>query len=143
MQLRLVREIKTPESTIGTLTVETQLSKWTCRTLELPEKDGLPGSCITTGTYSIILAPSPKFLTSKDAWEREEGKSVPHLVNVPNRSNILIHWGNTARDTEGCILVGHGAGTDFIGQSRLTFIQLMAQILKATSNGEQLSITIS
>lgn len=51
-------------------------------------------SCIPTGRYLCKPYSSPKY---KNVWE---------LQNVPNRSKILIHAGNTHLNTEGCILVG-------------------------------------
>ncbi len=37
-------------------------------------------------------------------------KGVYEVCSVPGRTAILIHWGNFEEDTEGCILVGDGAG---------------------------------
>lgn len=55
-------------------------------------------SCIPQGTYNCSLHKSPKH---GDCF----------LVHdVPGRSEILIHKGNTSRDTEGCILVGRNFG---------------------------------
>lgn len=51
---------------------------------------------------------------------------MPLLVDVPGRSEIEIHFGNTPTDSRGCILVGHSAGTDFIGDSRRAFDDLWA-----------------
>ena len=66
-----------------------------CVTLELPWLDNLPfKSCIPEGSYVVDRFFSPKF------------NSVFLLHGVPDRSGILIHSGNTLRDTEGCILVG-------------------------------------
>lgn len=50
------------------------------------------------------------------------------IKNVPNRSAILIHWGNTTKDTEGCVLCGEYftdfSGNPGIANSRLTFEKL-------------------
>lgn len=51
-------------------------------------------SCIPTGRYLCRPYTSTKY---KNVWE---------LQDVPNRSKILIHAGNTHKDTEGCIIVG-------------------------------------
>lgn len=51
-------------------------------------------SCIPTGVYECADFSGAKF---KNVWI---------LKNVPDRSYILIHSGNTADDTHGCILVG-------------------------------------
>src|SRR4051812_16047144 len=63
-------------------------------TLELPKNNGEAGFCITQGLYNCIPHNSPKH---PDTWE---------LLNVPARTSILIHVGNYAQDTLGCILPG-------------------------------------
>ena len=56
-------------------------------------------SCIPLGTYPLKLEYSNKF--KRDLWE---------LKDVPNRSEIKIHSGNTRPETDGCLLIGmkHG-----------------------------------
>jgi hypothetical protein len=83
-------------------------------------------SCIPQGRYTIKLHRSPKFgLCYK-------------VMDVPERSEILIHVGNTNEDTTGCILLGqkYGMISDRLGiiGSRLAvsrFMQLMSGITEA------------
>lgn len=51
-------------------------------------------SCIPAGTYDVEAYSGTKY---KDVWL---------VKNVPNRSAILIHWGNLESNTAGCILIG-------------------------------------
>jgi Family of unknown function (DUF5675) len=139
MKLALQRLVLTANSTCGNLFVNDALQCWT---LEEPFKDGLSGSCITAGTYEVTLGPSPKFQGSSDPWERTQGQCIPHLQGVPNRQFILIHWGNTAKNTEGCILVGHSHSQDFIGQSRAAFTELIEKLKDAVNNGETISLVV-
>jgi hypothetical protein len=111
-------------------------------TLELPVKDGLPGSAIPPGTYPIAMLPSPKFLASEDPWVKTYAGSIPHILDIPNRSNILIHFGNDVADTEGCILVGSGKGIDYITGSRVAFAALWQKLMAAKTASEAISITI-
>jgi hypothetical protein len=68
-------------------------------TLELPDMGNLQGkSCIPEGSYICKPYSSDKF---KDVYE---------ITNVPNRTKILIHSGNTTSDIEGCILIGRNFG---------------------------------
>jgi hypothetical protein len=113
-----------------------------CYTLELPVKDGLPGSAIPPGTYPIAMMPSPKFLSSEDPWVKTYAQNIPHVLDIPNRSNILIHWGNDVADTEGCILVGSGKGTDYVTGSRVAFAALWQQLIAAKNASEAISITV-
>ena len=55
-------------------------------------------SCIPAGSYQVEKFSGKKY---KNVWE---------LKNVPDRSAILIHQGNTIKDTNGCILVGDRFG---------------------------------
>lgn len=69
-------------------------------TLELPDRGNIEKeSCIPEGFYQGISYSSKKF------------KKAFLITNVPNRDNILIHAGNTTKDTTGCILVGLQYGT--------------------------------
>lgn len=64
-------------------------------TLELPWKENQRRiSCIPVGTYKIKKHISPKF--GKCFW----------VLDVPNRSEILIHPANYTRQLLGCIAVG-------------------------------------
>jgi len=67
-------------------------------TLENPLRTGPNDSRIPVGRYECIPYSGTKY------------KNVYLLRDVPGRSAILIHWGNTEKDTEGCILVGLAAG---------------------------------
>ena len=53
---------------------------------------------------------------------------MPLLLNVPGFEGVRIHAGNTAKDTEGCILVGMTKSDDFIGGSKMAFETLMQRI---------------
>lgn len=52
-------------------------------------------TAIPTGNYKIIVNLSPKFK-----------RNLPRLIDVPGFDGILIHRGNTDKDTSGCILIG-------------------------------------
>jgi hypothetical protein len=89
-----------PEATTGTLLNEK--GERLCSTLELPWIDNKQYvSCIPEGIYHVKKYSSTKW---PDVWQ---------IMNVVDRTNILIHWGNkvsTKRelsDVEGCILVGN------------------------------------
>lgn len=85
-----------PEATLGILYME---GKELCRTLENPWLDNKPYiSCVPTGKYLCKKYSSEKY---PDVWE---------LQNVKDRTYILIHAGNIAKHTQGCILVGFSWG---------------------------------
>jgi hypothetical protein len=125
VKLTLARIFLSDTSTQGELHIDGQNF---CATLELPVKDGFPGSAIPEGTYPVVLAPSPKFMRSNDPWVLKFAQLIPHIIQIPDRTNILIHWGNTAEDTEGCILVGMVGETNFIRNSREAFEKLWLAI---------------
>lgn len=129
MQLFLERLVLTQESTVGKLSAD---GRFLCHTLEdrvRPQKISA-NTAIPAGTYDVIITDSPKFQ-----------RQMPRLLDVPDFDGILIHWGNRAVDTEGCILVGSTVAKNFIGTSRATFDKLYGRIEKALLDGP-VSITI-
>ena len=117
MKLTVKRIAKKPTYTIGKLyidgvyfcdTVEdTDRGLFQGQSLDLIKKIKIPNkTAIPTGTYKLTLnVVSPKY--SKKAIYQEICKGrVPRLLDVPGYDGVLIHIGNSADDSSGCILVG-------------------------------------
>lgn len=93
------------------------------RKIKVPSKTAIP-----TGIYKISLSiVSPKYSTKKTYQEICKGK-VPRLLNVPGYEGVLIHIGNTAEDSAGCILVGQNKVVGKVINSTETFRKLYAKI---------------
>ena len=137
MEIKLTREIFTPESTIGKLSINGQ---FICYTLEdcdrFLEKDAskkVKGkTAIPMGKYNVVRTVSPRFK-----------EYLPRLENVPGFEGVLIHTGNTSKDTEGCILVGRTRSTNVVGESRLAFADLDARIKAALDAGEKVWLSLN
>lgn len=83
------------EYTIGKLYID---GAYFCDTLEDTVRTGekvYGKTAIPAGTYKVKMTWSPRFK-----------RYLPELLNVPNFSGVRIHSGNTATDTEGCLLLG-------------------------------------
>jgi len=119
INLLLIRDTFTDESTIGELFLN---SERFCDTLELPYRDNQRSvSCIPTGSYKVRMR-----------YPRESAtRDYLHLLvqEVKDRSYILFHKGNTAKDTRGCILVGQGSQQDIVQNSALAMDLLMKEII--------------
>ena len=126
----LVRDSFSTSSTDGVLFVD---SRPFCNTLEPAQGKKVKygkGCCIAPGIYSIDLHYSPKF-----------GKYMLTLCGVSGRSGILIHSGNTPKDTVGCILVGKREECGRLSYSRSNLDKLFDCCLEAISK-EPISIII-
>lgn len=88
-------------------------------------------TAIPTGKYDIILSFSPRFK-----------RVLPLLLSVKGFEGIRIHAGNTAEDTEGCLLVGENKEKGKVLNSRATFERLMAILLECEKKKEKVTITI-
>src|ERR1700675_1717440 len=110
MDLVLNRLWITPHSTCGELSIDGLL----LYTLELPVKNGLPGSAIPPGRYQVTLEESPRFMKSVDAWVEQYAKAMPHVVGIRKRSEIMFHWLNYPSQTDGCRGVGLTREDNFI-----------------------------
>ncbi len=97
MHVKIQRIQKDDFQSLGIWTIydDNNFPKWECRTLELPDKDNQSRiSCIPEGTYTVVKRNSAKY-----------GDHF-HILDVPNRSYILVHNANYKRQLKGCIAVG-------------------------------------
>ena len=77
-------------------------------------------TAIPFGKYRVVIA-----------WSNRFQKPMPRLLNVPMFDGILIHAGNTAADTDGCILVGKQRGDGRITESRSAFAALFNRLAQS------------
>lgn len=150
MELILKRIAKRKTYTIGRLYIRQQVmdeylpgyeDHYFCDTLEPTWRDYANAykvkgrSAIPEGRYAVVISWSPKF----KQW-------LPILLGGPefNRKwqGIRIHAGNTAKDTEGCILVGQNREVGKVLDSRKWLYELKQKIVEAKDRGEAVWITV-
>ena len=144
MQILIQRHALKAGYTIGRMEIN---GKYFCDTLEDTDR-GLRESmteaeiaaikvkgatAIPTGTYRIDMQTrSPRF-----------GRVLPRLVSVKGYAGVLIHSGNTAADTEGCILVGENRERGKVLNSRATLERLLVFLRAAQAEGEKIELVIT
>ena len=147
MELILTRIAKRKGYTIGRLEIREPVDDeflmgeketYFCDTLEPTWRDYEHGarkikgrSAVPEGRYAVVISYSPKF----KQW-------LPILLGVPMFKGIRIHAGNTARDTEGCILVGENKVKGMVFNSRLWLNRLKEKIVEAKDKGEAVWLVI-
>lgn len=135
MKLTLKRKYLGPDYTIGDLFID---GTFLCNTIEDVVRE-LPVTCpntpkgrncackekvyaetaIPAGTYKVTIEYSPRFK-----------RRLPRLHEVPHFIGILIHSGNTAKDSAGCIIVGFNTVKGKVTNSRATSDKLNAILAK-------------
>lgn len=144
MELRLERRWRKDTYTIGRLYID---GEYFCNTLEdkdrglkqsdspalIKQKKVYGETAIPTGKYNVRTdIVSPKY-AGTPWYKKLNGGKMPRLESVPGFEGILIHPGNTAVDTLGCILVGKNTKVGQLTSSRDTFATLYRKIQKATT----------
>lgn len=123
-----------------------------CYILERPATG--PHCRIPAGTFKLGLKKigTSKFDPIAESFMPEHHGMI-EVVGVPGRSEILIHWGNSAVDSEGCLLTGnsfsqsnigsHGAALTFwLNESRKAYARVYPTIADAIlTAGAQITIT--
>ena len=153
LELLLDRKYKNETYTIGNLYVD---GEWFCNTLEdkdrglsqtmpleeIKETKVYGETAIPTGRYEVRMdIVSPKYNGVK--WYKDNfGGRMPRLESVKGFSGILIHSGNTALDSNGCILVGMNKAKGKVLDSRATFQKLWKVLEQARKAGKKIYLTV-
>lgn len=153
MELTVKRKYKKQNYTIGNLYVDGKFFSNTLEDTDRGLKDYMTISeileqkkpsktAIPSGTYSVTLdVVSPKF-GSKPFYKEVCNGKLPRLVNVKGFDGVLIHAGNTAEDSAGCLLVGMNLEKGKVFKSQETFRKLYEVLNEAKLRGEDIQITI-
>jgi len=89
-------------------------------------------SCAPAGTYICKRYISQKYPAEKLAWI---------IQNVPGRTNMLIHAGNTIKDSKGCTLPGIGFG-ELEGEPAVISSREALRKLNEVTGGEDFELVI-
>ncbi|EPU0104137.1 DUF5675 family protein, partial [Campylobacter jejuni] len=89
------------------------------------DKEGLESGKdlrISDGVYNLKRHSPSRFENTLRSITKKDDDTMINVYNdeVPASRAILIHWGNTDKDTQGCILLGltKDNNNESIGQSR-------------------------
>ena len=153
MKLVIDRKYKKQSYTISNLYID---GKWFCNCLEDADR-GLDNSmsedmirtlkkpsitAIPRGTYEITLDVISSKYSKVQFYKDVCNGKVPRLKNVKGFDGILIHAGNTDKDSSGCLLVGQNKIKGQVVNSKETFKQLYKLLQDGKSRGEKITIKV-
>lgn len=108
---------------------------------DLNEQKVYGETAIPYGKYEVTLkVQSPKY--SKLATYSWCNGYLPRLLNVPHFDGILIHSGNVADHSCGCLLVGENKVVGKVINSMATLKRIYPQLKQASDRGEKIWIAI-
>lgn len=118
MNLLLNRDVKGNFFTLGELFIDGVSFCYTVEDIIRPDGEKVVGrTAIPFGIYKVVLSMSNRFKII-----------TPEVLDVKGFKGIRIHSGNTAADTEGCLIVGTIRTSNGVGLSRQCFKKLMDKL---------------
>ncbi len=136
MKICIERFLFERDCTVGRLYIDGVLKCFTIedemRTIKVRGETAIP-----YGVYKLGLRYSPKF-------SPKFGHEMLWVKDVPGFEYVLIHWGNTDDDTDGCLVVGDKVGV-ISGQTAVlnsiaTYKEIYKQVADVLTLGGQVTI---
>lgn len=129
----VTRHLPDGETTLGTLDTSNGA---TCYTLERTSLE------IPQGRYPLTLTQSARAKRG-ELWAPGSDFKLPLINDVPERSGIRMHAGNTSHDSIGCILLGADVVGLTLGHSRPSVTRIVNLLQQAESNGDRVFLTVT
>jgi len=138
MYMQVLRTTEADVATEGKMTVDDVQECYTLEDTDRKLEDGgtkvYGKTAIPRGSYRVKISFSSRFQ-----------KYLLEVLDVPQFTGVRIHPGNSAKDTEGCILVGSVNTQDddnWIGGSRIAYNKLHDKVENAIGRGEEIMLEI-
>ena len=153
MELVVDRKWKKQSYTISNLIINNEIF---CQVLEDTDR-GLDSSmdldkilelkkpsitAIPRGTYEVTLDVYSSKFGSESFYKEVCNGKLPRLLNVKGFEGVLIHCGNTDKDSAGCLLVGQNKVKGQVINSQATFKELYKLLKDKHDKGEKITIKI-
>ena len=145
MDSKIIRIKSTINYTRGILLID---DKFECYTIEDGYRDVKEWgqSRIPNGTYEIGLRTQGALHSKYKKRFTKTHVGMLQIENVYNYRYVLVHIGNTARDTSGCILVGEKigniGGVSAVLRSEVAYTKLYPKIARKIKSGEKCILKI-
>jgi hypothetical protein len=146
MQIRIVRRPSAKGATLSTWYVDGQP---VCVGVEDVVRGGAEAkvfgkTAIPAGTYRVVVTMSNRFKRRLPLLINVPGGTIRFGTNLIDDCGVRIHPGNTAADTEGCLLPGTSFGADgaSVTASKAAFDRLFLRIEQAVANRTPITLTI-
>lgn len=152
MEIEVKRTARRTGYTIGRMFVD---GRYVCDTLEdrdrgLTQQMSTAQICgmkvkgetaIPAGRYMVDMKTVSARFGGRKQYAFCKGR-LPRLCGVPGYDGVLIHCGNTAADTGGCILVGENRAVGKVLESAAAFGRVYALLKAADERGEKIWLTV-
>jgi len=96
-------------------------------------------TAIPTGRYVVGFTYSPKF--SQCSYAQGGGK-IPLIYGVKGFNSIRMHSGNSAKDSEGCVILGENKAVGMVLNSAKTCEKVFARMYESYLRNEPIFLTI-
>ena len=135
----LFRQVRNVAFTLGLLVGGGSLAYYTVEDAVRPLVNCTPTTCV--GKVPGLTAIPPGTYWIKDTYSPKYKKNVLQIMDVPGFQGIRIHSGNSADDTEGCLVLGKQRTLNGVAQSNPALIEFNAKVREQLKTGP-VSITI-
>lgn len=136
MNLLVKRYKSTANATLGELFIDGVFECYTLedefRAVKVRGETRIPA-----GTYKVGLRTEGSTHSQYSQRFADIHKGMLHVLNVPGFQWILIHIGNTEKDTDGCLLVGEDRDEEKMTllRSTVAYRKMYPKVAEAVSNG--------
>ena len=140
MKLTVLRYFDNGKATAGLLFID---GKFECHTLEdeFRVEKVMSETRIPEGEYEIKFRKEGTHNQKYAERFPKDHKGMLHVTNVPKFEYILIHIGNTEKDTAGCLLVGNSINvSNVLSDSGAAYITMYKKVAAELEKGNKVTI---